>query len=223
MSEESSSHKTNSPTRESEHTPAEVAKKLGMGFIHHDQRNRELSVNSFSAVDRFQFGHLTEDSATHASEAYVDALWKKDIIEDQCTHNGKLHISELKNADWSPVREAFEQRASIVGMNSEYADLSTTAWLRHKVGGDYWTPMKQAQVYELQAALRDPEYPHKLRGGQSGHGPEAARYALGVELHDTRRFDAMVDVMVPYFERIADRHQTYNEEAWNDNKTVPVN
>jgi hypothetical protein len=185
-----------------------------MGYMYHDKRNRELSVESFAVVDTFQFQHLSENTAVKASEAYVDALWEKDAIERACSTDGELNFSQLGDADWSPVADAFERRASLVEMDPRYAELSTTAWRRHKVGGDYWTPMKQAQVYEIQAALQDPEYPHKPREGQSGHGPEAARYALGVELHDTRRFDAMVDVMVPYFKRIARRHDAHNEEQW---------
>jgi hypothetical protein len=188
-----------------------------MGFMYHDQRQREASIEAFAAVDAFQFEHLSEPAAIEAGEAYVDALWEKDTLEDTCRSDGELDLSALADADWSPIRDAFSRRATVVGMNSEYADLSTVAWRRHKVGGDYWTPMKQAQVYELQAALQDPDYPHKPREGQSGHGPEAARYALGVELHDTRRFEPMIDVMIPYFERIAHRHETHNKPAWDRN------
>jgi len=200
--------------------PQEAATHLGLGFMYHDERDRELAIKAFAVTDTFQFQHLTEDAAREASEAYVDALWEKDRIEAACTVDGDLDTSALNDADWSPVREAFGRRASIAGIDPEYAELSTVAWRRHKVGGDYWTPMKQAQVHELRAALQDSDYPHKPRGGQSGHGPEAARYALGVELHDTRRFDEMTDVMVPYFERIARRHQRHNDEKWDISNTV---
>ncbi|MFD1570257.1 hypothetical protein [Halorubrum laminariae] len=203
------------PSQTSEQTPRTVAESLGMGFMYHDQRQRAASIEAFAAVDAFQFEHLDEAAAIEAGEAYVDALWEKDALEDTCRNGGELDLSELADADWSPIRDAFSRRATAVGMDPEYADCSTIAWRRHKVGGDYWTPMKQAQVYELQAALQDPDYPNKPREGQSGHGPEAARYTLGVELHDTRRFEPMVDVMIPYFERIAHRHQTHNKPAWN--------
>ncbi|QAU13653.1 hypothetical protein EKH57_13510 [Halorubrum sp. BOL3-1] len=200
--------------------PQEAAKHLGLGFMHHDQRERELAIEAFAVTDRFQFKHLDEDAVREASEAYVDALWEKDRIETACTVDGALDASALNDADWSPVREAFGRRASVVGMDPEYAKLSTVAWRRHKVGGDYWTPMKQAQVHEIRAALQDPEYPHKPRGGQSGHGPEAAQYALGVELHDTRRFEEMTNVMVPYFERIDRRHQRHNDEEWDVSESL---
>ena len=200
--------------------PQDAAKHLGLGFMYHDERERELAIEAFAVADAFQFKHLDEEAVHEASEAYVDALWEKDRIESACTVDGEFDLSALDDADWSPVREAFGRRASVVGMNPKYAELSTVAWRRHKVGGDYWTPMKQAQVYELRAALQDPEYPHKPRGGQSGHGPEAAQYALGVELHDTRRFEEMTDVMVPYFERIARRHQRHNDEEWDVSGTV---
>jgi len=52
--------------------------------------------------------------------------------------------------------------------------------------------------------------------GQSGFGPEATRYALGVELHDVRRFDEIVEVMTPYFQRIARGHREHNREDWED-------
>lgn len=195
--------------------PRNAAMHMGMGFVYHDKENRELSERAFAVADTFQFQHVSEETARKASEAYVDALWEKDRLEAECTVDGELDVSALDDADWSPVRKAFKRRAKLVEMDLRYAELSTTAWRRHKVGGDYWTPMGQAQMYELQAALQDPEYPHKLRDGQSGYGPEATRYVLGVELHDTRQFDQGLDVMTPYFERIADSHQTHSDEEWD--------
>ena len=200
--------------------PRHAAKHLGMGFVYHDKENRDLSIEAFAVADTFQFQHISEETARKASEAYVDALWEKDRIEAACTVDGELDLSALSDADWSPVKDAFARRASLVEMDPRYADRSTVAWRRHKVGGDYWTPMKEAQMYELRAALQDPDYPHKPRGGQSGHGPEAAQYALGVELHDTRRFEEMTDVMVPYFERIARQHQRHNNDEWDVSGTV---
>lgn len=200
--------------------PHEAAIHLGLGFKHHDKRNRELAIEAFAVTDTFQFRHVSGDTARDASTAYVDALWEKDRIEAMCTVDGELDTSALDEADWSPVRRAFERRASLVGIDPRYAAQSTVAWRRHKVGGDYWTPMKQAQVYELQAALQDPDYPHKPRDGQSGHGPEAARYAIGVELHDTRRFEEMTDVMIPYFERIDRRHRSPNDDAWTVSDSI---
>ena len=188
---------------------------MGMGFVYHDKENRKLSIKAFAVADTFQFQHISEDTARKASEAYVDALWEKDRLETECTVNGELDTSALDDADWSPVKDAFARRASLVGMNPQYAKKSTVAWRRHKVGGDYWTPMQEAQVYELRVALQDPEYPHKNRGGQSGYGPEAARYALGNELHDTRQFEEALEVMTPYFERIAEGHGTQSNEKWD--------
>ena len=194
--------------------PRDVAMHLGMGFVYHDKRERELAVEAFAVVDDFQFQHVDEETAREASVAYVDALWEKDRLETACTTDGELDISALADADWSPVREAFARRASLVGADPAYAEDSTTAWKRHKIGGDYWTPMKRAQMHELRAALQEPDYPQKLRQGQSGHGPEATRYVLGVELHDTRRFEEGLDAITPYFERIAQRHGKHNSEEW---------
>ncbi len=199
-----------------DHDSETIAAQIGMGMVHHDRREREQAIECFASADSFQFQHVSEETARKASVAYVDALWEKDAIEDSCRDSdGGLDRDELANADWSPVKQAFERRASAVGIDPEYADLSTVAWRRHKVGGDYWTPFQKAQMYELRAALQDPDYPHKPRDGKSGFGPEAVRYVLGVELHDMRRFEEGVEAMVPYFERVAQGHRKQSRETWN--------
>jgi len=194
--------------------PEEIATYMGMGFVYHDKRRREMAIESFARVDEFQFQHLNEQQARKAATAYVDALWAKDEVENACRVGGEIDPEAADAADWTPVREAFARRASIVGMDPEYAELSTVAWRRHKTGGDYWTPLQKAQMYELRAALQDSEYPHKPRNGQSGFGPEPVRYVLGVELHDTRRYEEGVDAMAPYFERIANDRRERNSNEW---------
>jgi hypothetical protein len=192
-----------------------VAAQMGMGFVYHDKRKRELAVDAFATVDEFQFRHVSDEVAREAAKAYVDALWAKDDIEDSCRVDGEFDRAALEGADWSSLRRACERRASLVGIDREYAELTTAAWRRHKTGGDYWTPFQKAQMYELRTVLQDPDYPHKPRDGQSGFGPEPARYALGVELHDTRRFEEGMETMVPYYERIAQRHREHNSEEWD--------
>lgn len=196
------------------HDPETIATQLGLGFVAHDRRQREEAVEAFAAVDRFQFQHVSAEVAREAATAYVDALWAKDAVENACRTGDGFDREALDAADWTPVREAFARRASLVGVDPEYAELSTVAWRRHKTGGDYWTPMQKAQMYELRAALQDPDYPNKPRDGTSGFGPEPARYALGVELHDTRRYEEGVETMTPYFERVAAAHENPNEEHW---------
>jgi len=191
-----------------------MAASIGMGFVAHDRRERQEAIEAFAAVDRFQFRHISDQTAREAAVAYVDALWAKDLVEDSCRTDGGFDREALDAADWTPVREAFARRASLVSANSEYAELSTVAWRRHKTGGDYWTPLQKAQMYELRAALQDDDYPHKPRGGQSGFGVEPARYALGVELHDTRRYEEGIEAMTPYFERIATAHADPNKRRW---------
>lgn len=186
--------------------PREIARQLLLGFKHHDQRNREDAIAAFTNVDRFQFRHVDPETARRASVAYVDALWAKDAVENAHMENGEFDRAALDDADWSPVREAFERRAAAVEIDPAYAELSTVGWRRHKTGGDYWTPLMRAQVHELRTALRNPDYPEKPRYGQSGFGPEAARYALGVELHDLRLHQQAVQAMVPYFQRIDTGH-----------------
>lgn len=205
-------------SRELEHdrkSPTQLATHMGMGFVCHDRRERERAIEAFSFVDQFQFQHLDEATAHEASVAYVDALWKKDEIEDACRVNGEIEQDAVDAADWTPVEEAFGRRASLAGIDPAYAELSTVGWRRHKAGGDYWTPLMKAQMHELQAALGEPDYPRKERNGQSGFGPEAARYVLGVELHDMRAFEEMVEAMTPYFKKIANRHQNGGDKEWS--------
>ncbi len=179
-----------------------MADQLCRGFIHHDRRKREAAIDAFAAVDTLQFDHLSEERAREAATGYVDALWAKDEIERDCTVEDRLDREALEAADWSPVHEAFADRADAAGIDPRYADLTTEAWRRHKTGGEYWTPMMHAQTLELRAALREPDYPDKPRHGRSGFGPEPVRYALGNELHDMRRWREARAVMIPYFERV---------------------
>lgn len=196
--------------------PEDIAAYIGMGMVFHDKRKRQKAIDAFAKVDQFQFKHVSDEIAREAAKAYVDALWAKDDIEDRHRIDGEDFDREaLDNADWSPVRRAFERRASLVGIDPEYAELSTKAWRRHKTGGDYWTPFQKAQMYELRAALQDPEYPHKPRDGQSGFGPEPVRYVLGVELHDMRRFDEGLEAMTPYFERVARSRENHTSTEWD--------
>jgi hypothetical protein len=180
-----------------------MADRLCRGFVHHDRRQREEAVDAFAAVDRLQFSHADQESCRRAAEGYVEALWAKDEVERRHERtDGSFDRDALAAADWSAVREGFAARAEAVGIDRRYAELSTIGWRRHKTREDYWTPLQRAQVFELQVALQDDEYPHKPRYGQSGFGPEAARYVLGVELHDARRWEEARTAMVPYFERV---------------------
>ncbi|WP_132058634.1 hypothetical protein [Halorussus amylolyticus] len=193
----------------SEEKASHMAEQLCVGFRAHDSRDREEAIEAFWAVDSLQFAHLDRDTARRASLAYVDALWNKDDLEVSHMPDGEIDYDSLSDADWEPVRSKFRERASIVGIDPRYADASTRAWKNHKVGGDYWSPIQRAQVYELRAAMQDPEYPYKPRYGKSGHGPEASRYALAVELHDMRtqkHWEQAKRTMIPYFERILDSH-----------------
>ena len=176
-----------------------LADRLCAGFRAHDERDRERAVEAFAAVDARQFAHLDESDAREAAVAYVDALWAKDAVEDACRVGGEIDPDAVAAADWSAVEAAFGRRAGVAGIDARYAEASTRGWLEHKAGGDYWTPLQRAQLYELRAALQDPAYPEKPRSGQSGYGPGPARYLLGVELHDTRRWAEARRVMRPYF------------------------
>lgn len=185
-----------------------LADRFGRGFVHHDRREKDEAIEAFARVDALQFEHLDEVEARKAAKGYVEALWAKDEVEDSCrsSDDSRIDTDQLAEADWSAVKTGFERRAEVVRIDPEYAPLTTEAWIKHKVGGDYWTPMMKAQMLELRVALQDPEYPNKPRYGQHGFGPEPARYALGVELHDTRKYEEGHEAMIPYFQRILDAH-----------------
>jgi hypothetical protein len=71
--------------------------------------------------------------------------------------------------------------------------------------------MMIAQMLEVRAAIQDPTYPSKPRHGQGGFGAEPTRYALGNELHDTRRWEEARSVMTPYFQYILDEQDERTE------------
>lgn len=194
---------------ESDAVAARMAGAVCRGFRAHDNGRRDAAVEAFTTVDAKQFAHLSETEARDAARAYVDALFRKNDVELTALRDGDMDRSAVASADWSPVAAKFRERAAIVGMNPEYAEASTVGWRRHKAGGDYWTPLQRAQMYELRAAMDDPEYPGKDRWGHSGFGPEPARYALAVELHDMHtdaHWREAQQVMTPYFATVLEAH-----------------
>lgn len=189
--------------------PREMARQICKGFIAHDQGDRNSAIDSFNFVDKLQFRHVGQDRVSIASEALVEALWAKDEIEVMHVEDGSVDKASLSEADWSPVRAKFRERAAALGIKQEYASFKTEAWRQHKIDGDYWTPFQKAQVLELRCALQDSTYPEKPSDGQSGPGPEAIRYLLGVELHDmhtSTHWEQAVDAMYPYFKYILTHH-----------------
>lgn len=199
-----------------EATPAHLAEKICEGFVRHDRRDREGAVEAFFEVDRHQFAHLDDAAALEAAEAFVDALWAKDEVERayvEAEESGDapeaFDDAGLAAADWSAVTAPLARRAEIVGMDTEYATATTTAWCRHKTGGDYWTPTLCAQAHEVDAAMDGSDTAAKNRHGQSGFGHLPARYLVGLELHDMRteeHWEQAVAVMTPYFAEILAAH-----------------
>lgn len=183
-----------------------LSKQLCRGFRCHDEGDRSGAVEAFWEVDRGQFPHLDRETTRESARAYVDALWAKDELERQYARDGDIVDREgVEAADWSPVRDHLRDRATAVGMPEAYARLTTEAWREHKAGGDYWTPTLRAQVIEVREATGDQAYPRKRSDGCSGPGPLAARYLVGVELHDMHaehHWASAVEVMTPYFEGI---------------------
>lgn len=188
---------------------ARMAAALCRGFRAHDAGDREGAVEAFATVDSLQFAHLSETEAEDAARAYVDALFRKNDVELDALRGGEMDRSAVAEADWSPVAAKFRERAAVAGIDPQYAEDSTLGWKRHKAGGDYWTPLQRAQMYEIRAAADEPAYPGKDRWGDSGFGPEPARYVLGVELHDMHteeHWQQAAEAMTPYFRYILEAH-----------------
>lgn len=188
-----------------------VATKICAGFVAHDERDWAACRDAFVAVDRAQFPHLSDAAAERAGTAFAASLWAKDAVEAPHVEGDRVVDREgLTEADWSPVREWLERRAAVVGMDRAYATETTTAWKRHKVGGDYWTPTMAAQRIEIAAAVDAPSYPEKPRFGTDGFGHLPARYLTGLELHDMRSEDhwaAAVEEMTAYFAELFARQE----------------
>lgn len=191
-----------------DHSPtgAELARALFDAYRCHDARDRAGAIEGFAFVDVHQFPHLSEPDGHASATALVDALWEKDRVEEPYVTNGVVECPEaIARADWSGVEAALQRRARIIGMPVTYASWTTTAWIRHKSGGDYVLPVLKSARHEVQAALGTDTYPDKPRGGQSGFGELPTRYLVAVELHDLRTPQAgerIVEVLTPYFETI---------------------
>jgi len=187
----------------------EMAICLSHVFRAHDEADRSRAIEACRRVDELQFPSLDQGDIDIASRAFVNALWAKDDVELRCLSDGEFDADRIMEADYSAVASSLRTRAAVVGADHRYAERKVEAWRRHKAGGDYWTPYQRAQVHELRAALGDPEYPRKPRGGRSGPGPEPMRYVLASELHDmgTKHYwQQGIEVLVPYFERILREH-----------------
>ena len=190
-------------------TGADLAEALAQLFRAHDAGRYEQAVEECVFIDTYQFPHLDPDDIEIAARSFVDGLLAKDRIEFEHLRGGDIDRDGLAKADYRPVRAQLRTRASVIGADHRYASEKATAWQRHKVGGDYWTPFMRSQLYELRAILRDPDYPAKPRAGQSGFGPEPVRYILAFELHDMKsdgHWREGVAVMAPYFDKILEAH-----------------
>lgn len=186
--------------------PEAIATALCVGYERHDSRDRAGAIDAFTTVDRAQFSHLTASEARDAATALVDALWAKDRLEETHVIDGRVHDPDgLAAADWCRVEDPLRRRANIVGMDEEFASLTTEGWRRHKIGGDYETCFLAAQRLKVEAVLGTETYPEKERAGRSGTGELPARYLVAVELHDCRTQqarDRTIEIMTPYFETI---------------------
>lgn len=201
---------TRSPASTVEDVAVHLAEQVCRVYQHHDRRAKQPARRAQFIVDKHQFAHLDEEEARLASEKFIEALWAKDAIEADYIADGEVHRQGLEAVDWRTVEVPLAQRADVVGMSPEYAEKTVEAWRNHKTDGDYWTAIQQAQIHELRAALQDQEYPHKPKYGQAGFGPEAARYALAIELHDMHteeHWAQAIEIMTTYFERILRAHR----------------
>lgn len=209
---------TREPNRvtESDKSVDELAEHMAVnvcrGFNAHDERERRACTEAFYQVDRYQFPHLPDEEVRQAAKAYADALWAKDEVEEPyLREDGTLDREALAAADRRPIEIPLERRADIVGMAHEYASATAEGWIKHKTGGDYWTPHMIAQRHEIRAALGDPDYPHKRGTSPTGVGSLPARYLVCIELHDMKseeRVTEAVDVMRTYYSEILRAHSS---------------
>lgn len=180
-------------------TAERAAEAMVNGFIFHDRGDYEQSIEAFTIADKIHFG-VDEETARGAAEGYVNALKAKDELEDYVDT-----MSDLDSVSWFSVFKPLRKRANALGINTQYAHLTTEAWKQHKIGGDYWTPVLEAQQYVVQAAIDDPEYPHKQSDGRNGYGPEPALYLVSVECHDLHtesRVELGKRIMTEYYKQI---------------------
>lgn len=187
-----------------------MSRQLATIFRSHDKGQKQEALEACEQVDALQFQYLDEEEVHLAASAFINALWAKDDVEFQYLRGGSFDTEGIREADYGQVTQKLRERASIIGAHPNYAVKKTQAWRRHKTGGDYWTPYQQAQMYELRAALQEPEYPKKPRNGSSGPGPEPMRYVLASELHDMRSeryWKQGIDVLVPYYQRILEEYE----------------
>lgn len=186
-------------------TARKLAENLCEGFVAHDERDRDRALAAFIALDRGQFPHLGEIEIRRTAGAFVDALWEKDAIESPHIVGRELKDPDgLADADWDRVYTPLERRAEIVGMHPEYAVRTTESWKQHKLGGDYWTPILIAQNHEIGAAIGDLSS-ETAAFGRSGYSHLAARYLVGVELHDMHsdpHWGQALELMTAYFAEI---------------------
>lgn len=179
-----------------------MSEQTCLGFIYHDRREYEATVEAFYRVDRHQFAHLSDEEALEAARALTDAFWAKDDVEQGYIDGADVDPT-LEDADWSPVEDALARRAEIAGIDPEYASETTEAWRNHKTGGDYWTPTMVAQSHEITAAIGATQ--EKPKYGRSGYGHLVTRYLTGLELHDMhteRHWKEAVGVMADYYAAI---------------------
>lgn len=179
-----------------------MSEQTCLGFIYHDRREYEATVEAFYHVDRHQFAHLSDEEALETARALTDAFWAKDDVEQGYIDGADVDPA-LEDADWSPVEDALARRAEIAGIDPEYAPKTTEAWRNHKTGGDYWTPTMVAQSHEITAAIGIAQ--EKPKFGRSGYGHLTTRYLTGLELHDMhteRHWKEAVGVMADYYAEI---------------------
>ena len=184
-----------------------MAEQMCIAFMYHDRREWGMGVRALYQTERLQFPFLSTHDAYEVARLYMKALWEKDVVEAEHIDGLDVDVEGLRNADWSPVVEPLVRRAELVGADPLYGVKTAAGWCEHKVGGDYWTPMMQAQHAEIRAAVGDPEYPEKPKYGQAGFGHLPAVYIAGVDCHDFHtesHWRRAVDLMTLYFQEILD-------------------
>lgn len=126
-----------------------MAEQMCIAFMYHDRREWGMGVQALYQTERLQFPFLSTHEAYEVARLYMKALWEKDVVEAEHMDGLDVDVEGLRDADWSPVEEPLVRRAELVGADPLYGVKTAAGWCEHKVGGDYWTPMMQAQHAEI--------------------------------------------------------------------------
>jgi len=152
------------------------------GYLEHDRRHVDKSVEGFFQVYLHLFTKISPLRARRAAELYVEALVKQDEIENFAGHSAE---QILHDPLWSDVRKILLEFSRTLGLSDSYADETTNFFKYHGVrdsryvihclesenifmteaiGNSYWSKM----LGSLLILLTDCHDKHDMTGLETG-------------------------------------------------------